>query len=415
VPDLTAADLVVELYGTQVATLVGTARSFDVVAHRDGLARFGLDSTIVSVAAPLAVVPPRNQAARRRNVFAEVLPESRTRTRMAGDAGVGDDDVIGLLRAYGRDVAGALQIWDPDLDDEPKAPGTEALTAEQVAVLLVHVSDNPLANRRPGGKTSLAGVQDKLVLVRQGRRWARALDGYPSTHILKPSTTWPTALYDEEYGARLARAVGLADYHTWIDTFAGVPALVVERFDRDPHVPGGRVHQEDFNQALGASGNAKYQRYGHKVSLAKVAAVLASVDPGKGAVHRLLVMTTFAAAVGNLDLHAKNLSLLHPLDGPAVLAPAYDVVPLVHQPNDGEMAMAVDGEYRHAALTRAHLVAEGESWGLDDACGTVDETLDTVAEALAVERPHDDAWPDLAAELARFTANLVHGRPAGAQ
>ncbi|MCL2423131.1 MAG: HipA domain-containing protein [Micrococcales bacterium] len=413
-PDLTTADLVVELYGTQVATLVGSARSFDVVAHRDGLARFGLDSTILSVAAPLAVVPPRIAAARRRNVFAELLPENRMRARMAGDAGVADDDVIGLLRAYGRDVAGALQIWDPDLHGEPKAPGTETLTAAQVAVLLVHVSENPLANRRPGGKTSLAGVHDKLVLVRQGRRWARALDGYPSTHILKPSTTSPTALYDEEYGARLARAVGLAEHETWIDTFAGVPALVVERFDRDDDVPGGRVHQEDFNQALGASGNAKYQRYGHKVSLAKVATVLAGTDPGGASVRRLLMMTTFAAAVGNLDLHAKNLSLLHPLSGPAVLAPAYDVVPLVHQPNDGELAMAVDGEYRHAAVTRAHLVAEGESWGLASSGDIVEATLDAVAAAVATERPHRDAWPDLATDVARFTANLIHGRPAGA-
>ncbi|MCL2849689.1 MAG: HipA domain-containing protein [Micrococcales bacterium] len=410
----TAADLVVELYGTQVATLVGTARTFDVVAHADGLARFGLDSTIMSVAAPLAAVAPRGTAARRRNVFAELLPEARTLARMAADAGVADDDVIGLLRAYGRDVAGALQVWDPDHPGESKVPGTEPLTAEQVAVLLVHVSDNPLANRRPGGKTSLAGVQDKLVLVRQDRRWARALDGFPSTHILKPSTTGPTALYDEEYGARLARAVGLADHETWIDTFAGVEALVVERFDRDPAVAGGRVHQEDFNQALGASGNSKYQRYGHKVSLAKVAAVLARTDPGGGSSRRLLAMATFAAAVGNLDLHAKNLSLLHPLGSPAVLAPAYDVVPLVHQPNDGEMAMAIDGEYRHAALTRAHLVAEGESWGLPDAADTVDQTLDALAAAVSTERPHRDAWPDLAADLARFTTNLAHGRRAGA-
>jgi serine/threonine-protein kinase HipA len=289
----------------------------------------------------------------------------------------------------------------------------------QVAVLLVHAQDNPLANRRPGGKTSLAGVQDKLVLVRDGRRWARALDGYPSTHIVKPASTDPTALYDEEYGARLARAVGLACHETWIDTFAGVPALVIERFDRDRGVPGGRIHQEDFNQALGAAGDAKYQRYGGKVSLARVAQVLAEQDRQPGAdggdsVRRLLAMVTFAAAVGNLDLHAKNLSLLHPLDAPPTLAPAYDVVPMAHQPTDGEMAMAVDREYHHAALTRAHLVTEGQLWGLPDAADVVDQTLDAVAAAVAAERPHPDAWPSLVADITRFTANLAAGRPAGA-
>ena len=89
------------------------------------------------------------------------------------------------------------------------------------------------------------------------------IDGWPSTHILKPeSPDYPTAIYDEEYGARFARAVGLASFPTRIEEFEGVPAIVIKRYDRSPDAPQGRIHQEDFNQVLGATGNQKYQKYG---------------------------------------------------------------------------------------------------------------------------------------------------------
>jgi serine/threonine-protein kinase HipA len=83
----------------------------------------------------------------------------------------------------------------------------------------------------------------------------------------------------------------------------------------------------------------------------------------------LFKLVTVSVAVGNLDLHAKNVSLLHLPDGSMTLSPAYDVVPRAHQPNDGEVALAAGGEYRHAAITMNHFAAEGRRWGLADAAG----------------------------------------------
>src|SRR5690606_29175401 len=107
------------------------------------------------------------------------------------------------------------------------------------------------------------------------------------------------------------------------------------------------VHQEDVNQALAASGNEKYQRYGGRVSLARIAGLLAQLAD-RSARERLLTMAVLSVALGNLDMHAKNVSLLHQPDGAISLAPAYDVVPHAHLPNDGELALAIDGVYRHA-------------------------------------------------------------------
>lgn len=410
------SDLTVHLYGTTIGSLTGRGPTFDFVTAPEAVEEFGLDSLVLSVAVPLAAVSARGRRARRQNYFRELLPEGQMLVRLGQQAAVPPHDVVGMLRAYGRDVAGALQIWDPEAPGEPRTPALEPLTDAGVAELLADVTAFPLANKPGTGKTSLAGVQDKIVLARTAEGWSRAIDGYPSTHILKPvSRDYPTIVYDEEYGARLARALGLARFESRIEEFDGVSALVVERYDRDVADDGvpERVHQEDFNQALGLQGDQKYQRYGGKASLARVARELAVLGD-RPALHDLARMTVLAVAVGNLDMHAKNLALLHRRDGTVRLAPAYDVVPQVHLPNDGELALAIDGVYRHAAVTMSHLVSEIGSWDLRDAATVVGGALEEVRAVVAREDPHQNAHPGLVDDITRFTTNLLDGRQAGA-
>lgn len=408
------SDLVVELYGTRAGVLAGTWRTFDFLPDADAVSRFGVDSPILSVAIPLTVVAVRSRKERRQNFFRELLPEGRMLTRLAQQAGVAEQDVIGLLRAYGRDVAGALQIWDPDVPGEPRQPALEPLSSAGVARMLEHVQDNPLGNKPSGGKTSLAGVQDKIVLSRTGDNWNRVIDGWPSSHILKPeSRDYPTSIYDEEFGSRFARAAGLASFPTWIEEFVGVPTVVIERYDRSPDAPQGRIHQEDFNQVLGAAGNQKYQKYGGKVSLVRIARVFSALGD-RDSLKRLFKLVVVSVSVGNLDMHAKNLSMLHLPDGAITLSPAYDVVPQAHQPNDGEVALAVGGEYRHAAITMDHLLAEGRAWGLADAADLAEQTLVTVLQLARTEAPDRRAYAGLARDISGFASNLLDGRAIGA-
>ncbi|MDR0945592.1 MAG: HipA domain-containing protein, partial [Bifidobacteriaceae bacterium] len=298
------SQLVVELYGTRLGVLSGTWRSFDFEPAPEAMDRFGIDSPILSVAIPLSPYPARGERGKRQNFFAELLPEGPMAARLALMAGVPGADTIGLLRAYGRDVAGALEIWDPDAPGEPKHPSLEPLTDDGVAAVLGAVGTHPLGNLPNSGKTSLGGFQDKIVLTAHDGVWNRPLDGYPSTHILKPITPdYPTMIFDEEYGDRLARAIGLLPYETRIEEFAGVPALMIERYDRDPAAPRGRIHQEDFNQALGLSRNAKYQKQGGQVSVTRIARTVAAATDDDS-LTRLARMVVLAVAVGNLDLHA---------------------------------------------------------------------------------------------------------------
>lgn len=408
------SELRVELYGHLIGWLSGGSwRSYDFRTDRSAFDHFDLGSTVLSESVPLDLTPNRGRAARRRNFFAELLPEGRILANLASRAGVQEYDTLGLLSHFGRDVAGALQIWDESQPGEPWIPRSEAVTDQGVRNLLLATTTEPLANSPFSGKTSLAGVQDKIVLARSDGAWHRVHDGYPSTHIVKPeSRELPTVIYDEEYGARAARALGLTSTDSRLVDFAGVPALVIERFDRSDSAPTGRIHQEDMNQVLAARGNEKYQELGGKVSLRRIAEVL-NRNGDTDSLERLLAMTVLAAALGNLDLHAKNLSLLHLPDGSSTLAPAYDVVPMRHQNTDGRMALAVNGVYQHADLTRADLVAEASSWRMRDPDSVIGNTLGVLEAFAANQEPDRRAYSALQKDAKRYTARLLAGQTVG--
>lgn len=392
-------NLEVHLYQTHVGNLVGTSwRDFDFVATPEAVERFGVGSVVLSESVPLVPHQARGKAARRRVFFDELLPEGAARQRLADRVRVAPADTLSLLAAYGRDVAGAVQIIDPTASDRANAPRARTLSTVDIIELLDDVAAFPLGNAPMSGKASLAGVQEKVLLARVGNRWAQCLYGYPSTHILKPvSRPHSDMIFNEDYAARIARALDLAPYATWIESFEGTDVLVIERYDRDGAVPGQRIHQEDFNQVLGASGAEKYQENGGKVSLGRIASVVASAEGPDGLV-RLLTLMTLAVCVGNLDMHAKNISLLHLPNGSSRLAPAYDVVPLTHYPGiDGRMAMAINDVYVHAHIRRSDLIAEAGRWGMGTirAGEVVDAAAATIRLTVHQEKPHARAVPGL--------------------
>jgi len=408
------ADLSVELYGTHVGDLVGTnPRAFDFRPSVTGRRSFGLGSTILSEAVPLEAVPNRGRVARRRNFFTELLPEGDQRTYLAQQAGLSEADTIGLLSHYGRDVAGAVQIWDPENFGEPRTPFTTPVGDDEVAEMLRNSRKYPLGNIVESGKSLLNGVQTKIVLVRGDDAWLRPGDGFPSTHILKPQLDDASSIiFDEEYGSRLARLLGLADHATSIERFDGLATLVVQRYDRSPSSPDGRIHQEDMNQALGAGGVEKYQKLGGKVSLQRIAQVLRSAGDSESLV-RFARLNVLAVAVGNLDMHAKNVSLLHPFNEPRRLAPAYDMVPMAHLDNDHEMALAVNGVYAHGAITADDLVTETDGWGIRDARALVVGALEEIHALADREAPLAQAWAGVQSDVMTFTANLLAGAAVG--
>ena len=97
------------------------------------------------------------------------------------------------------------------------------------------------------------------------------------------------------------------------------------------------------------------------MSLRRVAEVLRR-SARRDDLQRLAAMVTAVVALGNMDMHTKNIGLLHSADGRVSLAPAYDFIPQAHMPNDGRLALAVNGKYRLAEITAEDLLAEFASW-----------------------------------------------------
>ena len=388
--------LAIELYGQRIGTLEGDARTFDVTVVAEAIEHFGMNSTVLSVAVPLSPHLRRDHASRRRNWFSELLPEGDQYEFMLAQSGLRAGDTLGFLAHYGRDIAGAVQLWNLDDPTEPRTPELRAVNDVQIRELLTSPMATPLANAPREGRTSLGGVQPKIVLVRTTTGWAQALGGWPSTHILKPELQNARAhiIYDEEYGSRLAREVGLAAFDTRIETFDGQRALVIERFDR---ADGARIHQEDFSQALGASRIQKYQEFGGVTSLARIARVLATHTP-VSELRRFARMVVFGMVINNLDMHAKNIGLLHHESGEVTLAPAYDNVPFVRGEaggSDSRLALAVNGNYESDTVTRGDLVAEISSWGVSRVEPLVDDMLDAVRAAVESQSPAQDAHPQM--------------------
>ena len=409
------SDLVVELYGTRVGTLRGVRREFDFITDPEGMGRFGIGSTVLSIAVPLESVPPRGTVHLRRAFFEEILAEGHIRDRLAANARIDPSNTMALLARYGRDVAGAVQIWDESDPAEPRIPEFRPVAEQEIEGMLDDVALYPLGNSGRRRLSSLAGVQDKIVLVRTLDGWAEPLDGYPSTHLIKPqSGRFRSLIFDEEYGSRFARGLGLASFDTHLAQFGGVQALVIERYDRDDS--GRRTHQEDFNQVLGHVGDEKYEEGAGDHRLLRIATVLRE-HASRVEVRKLAQMVTLSLALGNLDMHAKNISLLHSPDGEVALAPMYDVVPQLHMGLDETVALMVNGKHDFASITGSDLIAEIQSWGLRDARVIVEDTLERIDEIAAREQPHPAADPSLVSlprhrvSMLRATMAVSSGAP----
>jgi len=195
-------------------------------------------------------------------------------------------------------------------------------------------------------------------------------------------------------------------------------ALVIERYDRSKDKRGERLHQEDFNQALSARGSEKYQEYGGKVSARRIAQTLnrhGSTEDIKSFASQLI----FAVAIGNLDMHAKNVSILHFPDETITLSPTYDQVPLRHQNTDGKMALAIGGEYVHANISLKAVASELISWKCDvfsnesESIAFVRNCLENYNRSLHTTIVDDRAYPKLKAEISLFISNLLSGKRIG--
>ncbi len=323
-------------------------------------------------------------------VFGGLLPEGEVRQTIARNLGASSGNYYALLEALGGDCAGALTMLEPD-----QYPSTvpEEETLDEVALdsLLRELPQRPLAaNPQEGIRLSLAGAQPKLpVILDEEEAISLPLNtAAATTHIIKPEPSrFPGLVDNEAFCMDLAHAVGLPAARVRKRAAgSGLAYLLVERYDRDLTAdPIGRLHQEDFCQALGRSSEHKYQQeggpsIGDAISLVRASSARAAHD--LIALWRALV---FNWLIGNCDAHAKNFSLLYDRGAPA-LAPLYDLVSTtVYSELTTRLAMSIDGARLIEEVDAAAWVRLAEEINYNRRF-VITETADLVGRTIAESR-----------------------------
>jgi serine/threonine-protein kinase HipA len=402
--------LAVWLYGDHVAIIDRERRRPRLEYTDTALARYPLGTPLLSLSLP--VRKERFPQGTVRPFLDGLLPEGEPRKAIARDVSVSPDDTYGLIRALGRDCAGAIVIQPAD-EPPPIAPTTttaEALDSEEIEALVRDLRSAPLG---VGGRVriSLAGVQEKLVLTRMpDGRWGRPVDGTPSTHILKPEiAAFPFTVENEAFCMRVARHLGLQVAPVETTVIAGRKLIVVERYDRQVGPDGTvvRIHQEDFCQALGIPPETKYEDDGGP-SLLRIARVLSAVA-APDSLERLLGAIIMNTIVGNGDAHGKNFSLLHEASGALRMTPLYDVLSTLCY-GDDRLALYIDNVHRTNRVTALRIANEAVRWGIsrNRAAEIINDLLTRAPGAIEAARDETVGVPnDLLKTVSRQVAQLA--------
>jgi serine/threonine-protein kinase HipA len=216
-------------------------------------------------------LPLRQERFRRkdcRGFFAGILPEEAKREMIARNLGISARNDYAMLERIGGECAGAVTFLPHGEPLPDRHYGYRDLSDGELAAILKELPRRPLLAGEEGIRLSLAGAQDKLAVRVEGNAISIPLGGAPSTHILKPDIErFPGLVHNEAFCMRLA-AAGLPAAAVETRKAAGIPFLLVERYDRHHgRGPDGatvveRLHQEDFCQALGIVSENKYQKEG---------------------------------------------------------------------------------------------------------------------------------------------------------
>ncbi|MGO1944099.1 MAG: HipA domain-containing protein, partial [Ancrocorticia sp.] len=266
--------------------------------------------------------------------FTGLLPEGyELRRAMAEAHGEQDTSSMALLKSSGLDCAGAVQIT-PEMALPTRKIALESISEQEIGARLIAVTrGEPAATKNE--RWSVAGQQGKIALHRgPAGSWARAVGGMPTTHIIKPGIVFAgrepveDQALTEHMTLATAEALGVPAARSEFHEFDGVPAVVVERYDRLA-LSGQvlRIHQEDLCQALGVAPEMKYEEQGGP-DVAHMAAFLDRIAMGPEQSREFrasfAMMVIYNYLTGCPDAHAKNYSVLILPDKSVSFAPMYD-------------------------------------------------------------------------------------------
>lgn len=315
--------------------------------------------------------------------FANLVPEGRLREVIEKSAGIEPGDTMALLAFVGRDLPGAVELRPLD---RPASPQGWRERAEQPS----EVEGADAAQQAL--RFSLAGVQLKFSMLRDGERLTLPAGSGTGEWIVKfDSPAFPNLPENELSMLLWAREAGFevpeCRLHP-VSEVTGLPqglvqpgtrALAVRRYDRTT-TDGGRIHQEDFAQAIGLPPTKKYDVITYEV----LAQLAERFMDGPAAVDEFVRRLAFVIAAGNNDAHLKNWSMVYPDRIRARWSPIYDqVATIAWQAPDRTLSLKLAGVKEFGQIDRAAFERMAHKASLDPqrVLSTVDRTLDELRTA----------------------------------
>jgi serine/threonine-protein kinase HipA len=297
-----------------------------------------------------------------------------------------------LLAAIGEDCPGAVQIVPPDRDLKGRQK-VKWLAPRELEERITALKTDSGAGRLDGdtGQFSLAGSQEKTALYRVNDRWGIPQGRTPTTHILKPETgRVPHVATNEHFCLHLARRCGLPAARSEVEIIAGIPVMIVERFDR---IKSGRlvrrIHQEDMCQAFGK--RQKYQQEGGP-GIYDIMELLRFSDRPDVDRDRFMRAQVLNYLIAGTDAHARNYSIVHAPGSAFRLSPLYDVISDLPYKKKGKsqssLVMTIGGERRITEITPRHWEKQAASvrFPKDQILGHLRDLIATLPGAAAMVR-----------------------------
>jgi serine/threonine-protein kinase HipA len=290
--------------------------------------------------------------------FENLLPEGEVLEFISKAAHISSGNVFGLLERFGGDTAGAFSILPEGMLPSDQ-PHYLPVTPESILQWFDRSRGIPLDLSGEQARMSLSGAQDKMtVFIDANGAISIPLGAAPSSHIIKPSLQHrhdiPNTAINEAMIMMLARHIKLDVAE--VRYVAELGAVVISRYDREIGLDGRlhRLHQNDLCQVLGIPSGKKYESEGGPSLKTCFQAVLErSAQPALDK-KRLIEWVIFNVLVGNMDGHAKNLSLIT-IGKRTRLAPFYDLVCTIVYPNlSQKLAFKIGGENRPRWLMLRH-------------------------------------------------------------
>ena len=399
-PQIRTGSLDVYLLGRKVGCI-------DYSSHRNDM-RFTYDAEYLASedALPLSyALPLRSEPfdSERTTIFFEnLLPPDQVRRKLGPILHLSRHNVFGFLEALGGDCAGAISLWPHGETPLPGKERVKRLDEDDAAEILGSLKKRPLyVNGIDGYRISGSGAQNKLIARIVNGHIELPLFGAPSTHIIKPAIQdYEDSVYNEYFSMRLAERLGLATAKCGLMRVKGRICYWTERFDREI-VDGQvrRLHQEDFCQICGISGELKYESEGGP-SFAQCMAVMKEMKISLADRLSFIDRMIFNYLIGNADAHGKNSSILYRGKGQRRLAPIYDVMSTAIYGNLSRVnAMSIGGARKFADVKRERFGTMAQEAGmrpqlaidrLNRLVARIGSVTHALSSELAAEWPSDE-------------------------